>query len=218
PQFEIELSDGRYSRVNERRTDTREWVFVHTDISDLRTTQRDLEQLATHDALTGLLTRKSFEEHFERALVGGQRHSDRIGLMFIDIDNFKEVNDRFGHPAGDCVLLTLATRLRRSIRDGDTAARLGGDEFVIVLTGLASNEPVELAASRVLSDLRQPVDFEGTEIGVTVSIGVSLFPEDGGDKGSLLASAEKSCHDAKERGRNAIAFASPKQDQAQASP
>ncbi|MEM7253832.1 MAG: diguanylate cyclase [Pseudomonadota bacterium] len=204
--FELELVDGRFIRVNEHVTSSGEWVFVHTDITDLRKTQRHLQHLATHDALTGLPTRRFFEEQFQLALVRGHRHNDRLGLMFIDLDNFKAINDRYGHAAGDEVLVAVAERLKTSTRDQDMPARLGGDEFVVFLTSLPSTEPVRLAAERVLGDLARPIDIYGEPVTVTVSIGIAIFPGDGLDMASLLRCADIACYRAKAAGRNGIVF------------
>ncbi|MBZ9711718.1 EAL domain-containing protein [Deinococcus multiflagellatus] len=165
----------------------------------LQQAQERLAYQAQHDALTGLLNRAAFESHLQEAVQGGQP----LGVLFIDLDHFKQVNDTLGHAVGDQLLIQVAERLRRSVREGDLVARQGGDEFTVLLRRVRAHEEAESAAGRILAALSQPMVLAGRELTVTASIGVALSPEDGTDVTTLQKNADLAMYLAK-RERHAV--------------
>jgi diguanylate cyclase (GGDEF)-like protein/PAS domain S-box-containing protein len=192
------------------------YIGLFSDITLLKRSEQRLEFLANHDAVTALPNRRLLSERLNAAL-GAARGSGRsVGVLFVDLDGFKVINDTLGHDAGDLLLATMAARLSATVRDSDTVARLGGDEFVIVLSSLSGRAAAEKVASKVLASLRRPVPLGGREVVVTASIGVALGPEDGGDAEALLRGADQAMYAVKQRGKND--FSGPSKDQRDARP
>lgn len=203
---------------------------VVRDIAEQKRAQDEIKQLAFYDELTGLPNRRLMFGRLERAQAAGAREGTHGALLFIDLDNFKKINDTLGHKCGDQLLVQVAARLRDSLRTSDTlsrlsnddAARLGGDEFVVVLDGLAGgrNEAaakVEIVARKVLSTLNKPYDLDGQQVRSTPSIGVELFQGCGENMAELMRRADLAMYQAKSQGRNRVCFYT-KAMQAQASP
>lgn len=159
-----------------------------------------LQQLAYQDALTGLANRTLFERLLEHELCQAQRHGDKFALMFIDLDKFKHVNDSLGHDAGDHLLVTLAERLRKTLRKSDVIARLGGDEFVVIINNLTSTDTLALVAQKLVRQLCLPVKVANQEAQVGCSIGISIYPDNGKDASMLLGHADLAMYRAKEEG------------------
>jgi diguanylate cyclase (GGDEF)-like protein len=157
--------------------------------------------------LTGLPNRRLFQERFDDALARGQRGLERLALLFIDVDDFKQINDRWGHEGGDAVLTVVAQRLRSATRKVDTVARLGGDEFVVLLDNPARREDIIHIAEKLLDSVRSPIIHKGQDIVVGFSIGISQYPEDGLTAAALMASADKAMYATKTAGRNNFRFA-----------
>lgn len=176
------------------------------DISERRQYQVRLEHQATHDTLTGLPNRNLLEDRLNQAVALARRIGGRAVVAFVDLDNFKFVNDSLGHAAGDALLVETARRLRDSVRGVDTVARYGGDEFVLILSDHASLNHAVSALERVKLAIRQPVLIAGHELRIDCSIGVSLYPEDGDDLQSLLRHADIAVHHAKEQGKGQFQF------------
>jgi diguanylate cyclase (GGDEF)-like protein len=164
------------------------------------------EHRVHHDDLTGLPNRTLFHDRLARALAHGRRNDQPVGVLFIDLDRFKEVNDTFGHPAGDELLRAVAARLRRCLRDEDTLARLAGDEFAVLLPHLTGADDVLVVAERLMAALAEPVAVAEVRMVSTASIGVAVFPVDGADADELVASADAAMYRAKENGRNGWAL------------
>lgn len=186
---------------------------IGTDISErklaetaLREQQSRLNYMAFHDSLTALPNRSLFYDRITHGLARARRSNSRVALMLLDIDRFKNINDSLGHDAGDLLLKVISTRLNEGVRDMDTVARLGGDEFVVVLEGIHDLDDVVFVANKLLTTLSQPVDISGHSISTTVSIGVSLFPEDGDNTDELLKNADIAMYKAKEAGKNNCQF------------
>jgi len=186
---------------------------IGTDISErklaenaLREQQSRLNYMAFHDSLTGLPNRSLFYDRIYHGLARARRSNSKVALMLLDIDRFKNINDSLGHDAGDLMLKAISTRLSEGVRDMDTVARLGGDEFVIVLEGVHDIEDVMFVANKLLVTLARPIEISGHEISSTVSIGVSIFPEDGLDTDELLKHADIAMYKAKEAGKNNCQF------------
>ncbi len=186
---------------------------ICTDISEhkmaenaLREQQSRLNYMAFHDALTSLPNRSLFYDRVFHSLARARRSNSKLALLLLDIDRFKNINDSLGHDSGDLLLKTIALRLSEGVRDMDTVARLGGDEFVVVLEGIQDMDDVIFVANKLLTTLARPMDISGHDITTTVSIGVSVFPEDGADADELLKNADIAMYKAKEAGKNNCQF------------
>ena len=165
-----------------------------------------MEYLATHDGLTGLPNRVMFNHLVGASIRVGRRYERKFALMFIDLDRFKEINDTLGHAAGDALLVEVSSRLRSCLRDSDVVARLGGDEFVVILSEVTENHRVAKVAGNVVAALGKPLLLSDRECGVTASIGIALFPADGGDTETLTKHADIAMYTAKEEGKNDFRF------------
>jgi diguanylate cyclase (GGDEF)-like protein/PAS domain S-box-containing protein len=172
------------------------------DISDRKRAEEQIEFHAYHDVLTALPNRKLFTDRLRHALGRAKRTGKSLGVMFIDIDHFKTINDTLGHTAGDELLLEMARRLRACVREEDTVARIGGDEFTMILAELRHPEDAGNVAEKVLDAVQVPLTIAGMQIVVTASVGISLYPVDGADPEALLRNADSAMYRAKEAGRN----------------
>ncbi|MEP7208914.1 MAG: diguanylate cyclase [Casimicrobiaceae bacterium] len=176
-------------------------IRVFTDISELKATQRRLEELASLDALTGLPNRRLFKDRLTHAVARAERTGKRIALLFIDLDGFKAVNDRFGHDAGDELLKTMATRLTASVRIGDSVCRLGGDEFTIVLEDSDPTSEGLAIAQRILGACALPT-LRGEALKLSGSIGMAVYPDDAQNPITLVERADAAMYAAKRAGGN----------------
>ena len=156
-----------------------------------------LQYLADYDQLTQLPNRELLKERLRRALVQARRESGRMALLYVDLDQFKQVNDTFGHGVGDLLLQAVASRLKRCVRDTDTVARIGGDEFVILLENLQQPEDAGIVAEKVRHVLSDPLRLEGQLLSVLPSIGVALYPEHGVEEQELFKHADDAMYAAK---------------------
>ena len=159
-------------------------------------------QLAHHDALTKLPNRYLFQDRLNQAIIWHKRTESMFGLFFIDLDDFKPINDENGHEAGDAVLKQVASRLRALTRQSDTVARLAGDEFVIILANITSLQMAKELAEKILLHLNSPIVFNGTDLRVGASIGISAYPVHGEDAKTLLQNADEAMYLAKYQGKN----------------
>ncbi|MBI2318968.1 MAG: diguanylate cyclase, partial [Betaproteobacteria bacterium] len=176
------------------------------DITEKFRTQEHVQYLAYHDELTGLRSRSFFVEALARAIEQARRAGRRLALVFIDLDDFKQVNDTHGHAAGDRVLKEVAARLTASFRKGDLIARLGGDEFVVLIEDRAERHLLGAIANKVLAEVVKPCTSCATEVRVTASIGISVFPDDAGDENDLIQKADAAMYSAKSKGKNVVGF------------
>ncbi len=181
------------------------YVALFSDISEVIESRRRMEHLALHDELTGLPNRTLLSDRLRHALARAERHDGRVALMFVDLDNFKDVNDSLGHEQGDLLLQQLAARLLACVRDQDTVARLGGDEFTIMLED-ANEAESEVLAIRIQQALNRPFALDGSEVYATASIGIAFYPEDGNDLHGLMQSADGAMYRAKQGGRNTFCY------------
>ena len=209
---------GAYSR--ERRGFTPENVdflrsvanIVATAI-DRRSAEQRLTYLAQFDTLTGLPNRSLFLDRFGQTLTQAARSSWLIGVLFIDLDRFKVINDTLGHGIGDQLLVQVAQRLADCVRTADTVGRLGGDEFAFVLSDLARADDAGLVAEKVVALLARPFDLDGQEVYVSASVGVAIYPDDGTDPDLLLRNADTAMYRAKESGRASYQFYLPQMNE-----
>ena len=176
-------------------------VGVVQDITERRAAQERIEFLATRDPLTELPNRLLLRDRITHAMAGAARSGTQLALLFIDLDQFKTINDSLGHWVGDELLKQVAERLASCVRMEDTLARLGGDEFVLLLQGLGDAEAASQVASKVLKLLACPYLIEGHQLSTSCSIGISLYPTDGSDAQALMKNADAAMYHAKERGR-----------------
>jgi diguanylate cyclase (GGDEF)-like protein len=165
-----------------------------------------LAYLAQFDPLTGLPNRALLADRFTQMIVQAKRRASPLAVLFIDLDDFKAVNDTLGHAGGDALLKVVAARLQDAVRTGDTVARISGDEFAIVLGDLVRPEDAALVAQKVIDQLADPVRLEGSEVFVTASVGIAAFPADGADAETLINAADAAMYRAKQSGRNAFQF------------
>jgi diguanylate cyclase (GGDEF)-like protein/PAS domain S-box-containing protein len=172
-----------------------------TDVSDAIRYEKKLAFQANHDALTGLPNRSLLEDRLEQVISFAKRRERQVGTVFIDLDNFKGVNDTLGHNVGDRLLKAVAQRFVTSLREGDTVSRLGGDEFVVVCADLAGPRDMDDIISRIFKNLREPLLIDDQEIRVDASLGIALFPKDGTTAGELLKCADMAMYHAKALGR-----------------
>jgi len=177
-------------------------VLVFHDVSDKHRLQNAVRWQAAHDVLTNLPNRMLLADRFDRALARAQRHQMLLAVCVIDLDEFKPVNDRYGHSVGDKLLVEVAKRLTTIIRGDDTAARLGGDEFVLLLGDINDVDELELIMSRVLASLSMPYLIDNKSISISASIGSALYPIDHKDTDTLLRYADQAMYQAKQHGRN----------------
>ena len=172
------------------------------DITERKQAEQQIEYQAYHDALTGLANRRLFQEHLSLALALAGRHSRLVAVLFLDLDHFKLINDTLGHTTGDDLLKVIAGRLKGCVREGDTVARVGGDEFTIVLQDVLKKEDAAAVAQKVLRAIAEPIDLNDHRLFVTTSVGITTFPDDGGDAETLLKNADNAMYRAKAEGRN----------------
>jgi diguanylate cyclase (GGDEF)-like protein len=172
------------------------------DVSSRIQAEERLQYMATHDGLTGLPNSVLLNDRLESALSRARRARRRVGVMFLDLDHFKDVNDTLGHRVGDGLLKELSRRIRGALRESDLLARISGDEFVVVLEDLSDQGAPERVARMILEEVRRPFQVEGNEIHVSGSLGLAMHPEDGADAETLLKNADAAMYHAKELGRN----------------
>jgi len=187
-------------RVNERLVLTTVDAQTRTEAAEQITAV--MSRAAHHDCLTGLPNRTLLADRLERSIAFALRQGHRVALLFLDLDHFKQVNDTFGHPAGDLLLQSTARRLQACVRLTDTVCRQGGDEFVILLPEVQEVEDAIFTARKIIAAMMTPHFIDGHRIPVTMSIGISFFPDDGTDAESLLRAADVALYQAKQTGRN----------------
>lgn len=183
------------------------YILVFSDITDLKTTQQRFEYLASHDRLTGLSNRNLFYDRLQHSVEKAARSAEKLAVMFIDLDNFKTVNDTLGHDMGDRLLASAAERLRACTRKEDTIARLGGDEFTVLTENL--HDAIATAsgkARQIIDALAAPFQFDGHQAQISASVGIALYPDNGPDVQSLLKHADAAMYQAKLSGKNTYQF------------
>ncbi|WP_373508950.1 putative bifunctional diguanylate cyclase/phosphodiesterase [Thiocapsa sp.] len=175
-------------------------------LEQLKEREQAFSRLALHDSLTGLANRSLFSDRLDQAITRGQRTGDRLAVLFIDLDRFKLINDSFGHPVGDEILKAVAARLKEQIRKDDTVARIGGDEFLMLLAPMDSPDAAAAVARKLIELLQRPYAGPRGEIALTVSIGISVYSDDGIEAKDLVRQADTAMYMAKQDGRNTFRF------------
>ena len=179
------------------------------DITKRKKLEEEIRHMANHDALTGLPNRRLFMELIRFGFEEAYRNQKKMGLLFLDLDRFKWVNDTLGHEAGDELLKTVAVRLKSAVRKADAVARIGGDEFSILLAGIACPEDITEIVRKILVALGEKCVIAGREFHITTSMGISIYPDDSDEITALFRYADIALYRAKEQGRNTFAFYNP---------
>ena len=207
----VELMNGHTFKIRHRPMAGGGWVATHEDITEQRQSEVKIEYMAHHDALTDLANRVLLNDRLEHAL-GRVQHGEMVAVHHLDLDQFKAVNDTFGHPCGDKLLRIVAERLRGLVGEADTIARMGGDEFVIVQATIADPADATSLAQAVIDALSEPYDIDGQQAVIGVSIGISVGPGDGSNPDKLLRNADLALYRAKSDGRGTFRFFEPVMD------
>lgn len=184
----------------------RAWKSQKLAMLSLRDSEAQIKHMSTHDALTGLPNRVMAKDLFELAASFAAKSDFKVAVIFLDLDNFKTINDSLGHTAGDTLLRAAAQLLRDCVRDTDTLSRQGGDEFLIMMSELDDIKTVSVIVEKILGCLAVPFDISGVELSISVSMGIAMYPEDGKDFDTLLKKADTAMYQAKESGRNTYRF------------
>jgi diguanylate cyclase (GGDEF)-like protein len=202
----VELGNGKTFKIRHRPMPDGGWVATHEDITEQRRSEVKIEYMAHHDALTDLANRVLLNERLEQAL--GQRihREEMVAVHHLDLDQFKAVNDTFGHPAGDKLLKIVADRLRTLVRETDTIARMGGDEFVVVQAPIADPAEATSLAQRIIASMSEPFDLDGHQAVIGASVGIAVGPSDGLKPDRLLRNADLALYRAKGDGRGTFRF------------
>ncbi len=200
------------SAVRDDAGATRQFVGIFSDISVIKQHEDELNRIAYYDVLTGIPNRRLLAERLARAVVHQQRSTRQLAVCYLDLDGFKPVNDRYGHEAGDRLLLEIGARLDALLRANDTVARLGGDEFVLLLADLLDVDECTAIVERVLAAVARPVDAGGVTVSVSASVGIAMCPPDEPDADTLLRHADQAMYRAKESGRGRYHLFDAQQD------
>jgi diguanylate cyclase (GGDEF)-like protein len=208
----VELRNGRTFKIRHRPMPDGGWVATHEDITEQRRSEVKIEYMAHHDALTDLANRVLLNERLEQALGRRIHREEMVAVHHLDLDQFKAVNDTFGHPAGDKLLKIVAERLRGLVRETDTIARMGGDEFVIVQAPIKDPADATTLAQRIIALISEPFDIDGHQAVIGASIGIAVGPGDGLRPDRLLRNADLALYRAKGDGRGTFRFFEPAMD------
>jgi diguanylate cyclase (GGDEF)-like protein len=208
----VELKNGRTFKIRHRPMPDGGWVATHEDITEQRRSEVKIEYMAHHDALTDLANRVLLNERLEHALGRRIHREEMVAVHHLDLDQFKAVNDTFGHPAGDKLLKIVADRLRGLVRETDTIARMGGDEFVVVQAPIRDPSEATSLAQQIISLMSEPFDLDGHQAVIGASIGIAVGPGDGLKPDRLLRNADLALYRAKGDGRGTFCFFEPAMD------
>jgi len=194
-KYRLELKNAQKSKKD-----------LEIEIEELNKREIIIKHMANHDNLTDLPTMRLYKERLSLAIGFAERNKTSIAIMFIDLNGFKEVNDNYGHFAGNDTLKEVAIRLKNLIREADTVARIGGDEFLLAVTDVQNMESAHSTTKKILENLTVPTLYDGNSISIGASIGVSMYPKDGVDIEELIQKADQSMYKIKETGKNGFLF------------
>ncbi|MCR8635953.1 sensor domain-containing diguanylate cyclase [Paenibacillus radicis (ex Xue et al. 2023)] len=192
--------------VKEADSTVHKYLLSIRSISEMKEREEQLSRLAYLDPLTELPNRRAFELHLQQAIANAKRYNQLMALFYTDIDDFKWINDRYGHETGDLLLKAFASKVKRCIREIDMLSRLGGDEFVILLPRIDTVTSVQRVAERVVSSVREGWRIGEQVLEATISMGVAVYPSDGDDAVKLLQNVDKALYQVKNNGRNGISY------------
>lgn len=199
---EVYIENVSISSVYDDEGQLLNYIVIFSDITQSKMHEAELDRVAHHDPLTGLPNRRLLTDRLQQALLKAKRNDDHLALCFIDLDNFKPINDKYGHSVGDRLLIEIANRLLSSLRETDTVSRIGGDEFILMLSGFKHKEELCLILNHLLTNLAEELTIEEHKVQVTASMGVVIYPDDNSDSDTLMRHADKAMYIAKESGRN----------------
>ncbi|KAA9028369.1 sensor domain-containing protein [Niallia endozanthoxylica] len=212
-EFRLQRVNGKYIEVEakinpivDESGNVHSLVLVIRDITERKKNERTIYHIAYHDTLTGLPNRRFFMDCLYKAVRNAEDLNVKLGVMFIDVDKFKYINDSHGHEMGDQILIEVAKRIRKCLRSSDVVARFGGDEFTILLSNISGAKDVEIVAQRMVTLFREPVELEGHLFNLSCSIGIALYPSNGRVVDELLKRADIALYTVKEQGRNGFLF------------
>ncbi|WP_402719093.1 EAL domain-containing protein [Janthinobacterium rivuli] len=195
---------------------TTHFIASSLDISERKASERQIEHMAHHDALTGLANRHVSKLRLAAAIAQARRSGEKVGVLFVDLDRFKHVNDALGHHVGDALLQSVSKRLLQLVREGDTVSRLGGDEFVVILNGIGDAAAIAaLLDTRLIPAMREPHQVEGNALYVSCSVGVAVYPDHGDDMDTLMRHADAAMYQAKSGGRDHARMFTPQMQEQQ---
>ncbi|WP_226939133.1 EAL domain-containing protein [Janthinobacterium sp. FT14W] len=195
---------------------TTHFIASSLDISERKASERQIEHMAHHDALTGLANRHVSKLRLAAAIAQARHSGEKVGVLFVDLDRFKHVNDALGHHVGDALLQSVSARLLQLVREGDTVSRLGGDEFVVILNGIGDAQAIAaLLDARLIPAMREPHQVEGSELYVSCSVGVAIYPDHGDDMDTLMRHADAAMYQAKSGGRDHARMFTPQMQEQQ---
>lgn len=197
------------STVKDEENSLSNYIFVFSDISERKCLEKSLEHLAQHDHLTNLPNRMLLNDRLEHAMARAERETRKLAVLFLDLDDFKKINDSMGHDIGDKILNQIAIRLKATVRKGDTLARYGGDEFIVVMEEIDTNDDAASLAEKLIACVNPDFIINDEKYNLGVSIGISLFPEHANTISELISNADKAMYCAKNEGRNTSLFYSP---------
>lgn len=214
-QFRLRQPTGSYRWYEGQATPEKQpdgsilWFGYFSDIQLQKEAEERIHLMALQDVLTGLPNRALFDDRVQAALAAAQRDQTHLGLMFIDLDQFKPVNDRFGHRVGDLLLIEVANRIRAAVRESDTPARIGGDEFVVLLRNILQADDALMVAEKIRLALQAPFTVESHALSISASIGIALYPEHGAEAVELARHADEAMYHAKVSGSNRVSLYAP---------
>lgn len=205
-KIEHQIGEETWLQVDEHRTDDGGTVIVYTDVSEIKKREARIQHMALHDALTGLPNRTLFRDRTQQAIYDANRYGATSAILCLDLDNFKNVNDTLGHPAGDELLGVVASRLKEIMRESDTVARLGGDEFAIVMHDVDELHSAEVTAQRIIELVSEPFEIRGNHVVIGTSIGISICNAQSADPDDLIRNADLALYRSKYDGKNTYRF------------
>ncbi|PAB59932.1 GGDEF domain-containing protein [Anaeromicrobium sediminis] len=183
--------------------ENKDYIWIQLiDVSRYKTKEEEAKYIAYHDTVTNLPNRRYMDDYLKVIFNSAMRENKNIGLMFIDLDNFKSINDTYGHMAGDEALKTVSKHIKGALRKSDLIARFGGDEFLVILEDMPKIEIANSVAERIIEELQTPIIVKEKKIKITCSIGIGMFPEHGNDMESIINYADKAMYEAKRLGKN----------------